>query len=163
MIAATFAGLDVEKSRGGYTLVDPRNGTSLARLKPIPQSDRFELFYWSDMRGRWRTFGDLGRLRLTLERDLPGGNNLSHPEETVRPLFFDKVELRSWNYNGVGPLTRVPQPARKIIDGSRGSTGAVGRANSDHHPARAAGPGMKTVPIAPPSPAIRRSPGFVVN
>ena len=44
MIAATFAGLDVEKSRGGYTLVDPRNGTSLARLKPIPQSDRFELF-----------------------------------------------------------------------------------------------------------------------
>jgi hypothetical protein len=68
MIAATFAGLDVEKSRGGYTLVDPRNGTSLARLKPIPQSDRFELFYWSDMRGRWRTFGDFGRLRLTLER-----------------------------------------------------------------------------------------------
>jgi hypothetical protein len=45
-------GLDVEKSRGGYTLVDPRNGMALARLKPIPQSDRFELFYWSDMRGR---------------------------------------------------------------------------------------------------------------
>ncbi len=68
MIAATFAGLDVEKSRDGYTLVDPRNVPSLARLKPIPQSDRFELFYWSDMRGRWRTFGDFGRLRLTLER-----------------------------------------------------------------------------------------------
>jgi len=58
----------VEKSRGGYTLVDPRNGTSLARLKPIPQSDRFELFYWSDTRGRWRAFGDFGRLSLTLER-----------------------------------------------------------------------------------------------
>ena len=42
--------------------------TPLARLKPFPQSDRFELFYWSDMRGRWRTFGDFGRLRLTLER-----------------------------------------------------------------------------------------------
>jgi hypothetical protein len=38
------------------------------RLKPIPQSDRFELFYWSDMRGHWRTFGDFGRLRLTIER-----------------------------------------------------------------------------------------------
>jgi hypothetical protein len=68
MIAATFAELEVEKSRGGYTLLDPRNGTSLARLQPIPQSDRFELFYWFDMRSRWRTFGDFGRLRLTLER-----------------------------------------------------------------------------------------------
>ena len=45
-----------------------RQTKALARLKPIPQSDRFELFYWSDMRGRWRTFGDFGRLRLTLER-----------------------------------------------------------------------------------------------
>ena len=67
-IAAMFADLDVVKSRGGYTLVDPRNDTPLARLKPFPQSDRFELFYWSDMRGRWRTFGDFGPLRLTLER-----------------------------------------------------------------------------------------------
>jgi hypothetical protein len=43
-IAATFAGLDVVKSPGGYTLIDPRTGTALARLKPFPQSDRFELF-----------------------------------------------------------------------------------------------------------------------
>jgi hypothetical protein len=68
MIAATFAELEVVKSRGGYTLIDPGSGTQLARLKPISQSDRFELFYWSDMRERWRTFGDFGRLRLTLER-----------------------------------------------------------------------------------------------
>jgi hypothetical protein len=68
MIAATFAGLDVVKSRGGYTLADPRTGTPLARLKPFPQSDRFELFYWSDTGGRWRTFGDFGPLRLTLGR-----------------------------------------------------------------------------------------------
>jgi hypothetical protein len=67
-VAATFAGLDVIKSRGGYTLVDPRSGAQIARLKPFPQSDRFELFYWSDTRGRWRTFGDFKRLRLTLER-----------------------------------------------------------------------------------------------
>ena len=70
MIAATFADLEVVKSRGGYTLVDPARGTPLARLKPIPQSDRFELLYWSDMRARWRTFGDFGPLRLTLERAL---------------------------------------------------------------------------------------------
>jgi hypothetical protein len=68
LIAATFADLEVVKSRGGYTVIDPGSGTPLARLKPIPQSDRFELFYWSDMRERWRTFGDFGRLRLTLER-----------------------------------------------------------------------------------------------
>jgi hypothetical protein len=67
-IAAMFADLEVVKSRGGYTLVDPRSGAPLARLKPFPQSDRFELFYWSDMRERWRTFGDFGPLRLTLER-----------------------------------------------------------------------------------------------
>ncbi len=67
-IAAMFADLEVVKSGGGYTLVDPRSGAPLARLKPFPQSDRFELFYWSNMRGRWRTFGDFGRLRLTLER-----------------------------------------------------------------------------------------------
>ena len=68
MIAATFADLEVVKSRGGYMLVDPRDGAPLARLKPFPQSNRFELFYWSEMSGRWRTFGDFGRLRLTLER-----------------------------------------------------------------------------------------------
>ena len=63
-----FHDLTVAKSRGGYTLIDPHSGTPLARLKPIPHSDRFELFYWSDMRGRWRTFGDFEQLRLTLER-----------------------------------------------------------------------------------------------
>ena len=47
---------------------DPYAGSVLARLKPIPQTDRFELFYWSLVRERWRTFGDFGRLRLTLDR-----------------------------------------------------------------------------------------------
>jgi hypothetical protein len=68
LIATLFNDLNVVKSRGGYTLAGPHNGTPLARLKAIPQSDRFELFYWSAMRGRWRTFGDFGQLRLTLER-----------------------------------------------------------------------------------------------
>lgn len=67
-IAAMFRGLDVTKSRGGYTLTDPATSTPLARLKPIPQTDRFELFYWSLVRGRWRTFGDFGRLSLPLDR-----------------------------------------------------------------------------------------------
>jgi hypothetical protein len=66
-IVARFGDLDVIKSRGGYTLHDRRSGHPVARLKPIPQSDHFELFYWSLVRARWRTFGDFGRLALTLE------------------------------------------------------------------------------------------------
>jgi len=68
IITATFSEFDVVRSRRGYTLVDPSSGTPLARLKPIPQSDRFELFYCSAVSGRWRSFGDFGRLSLTLER-----------------------------------------------------------------------------------------------
>jgi hypothetical protein len=83
MIAAMFHDLAVAKSRGGYTLVDPHSGTPLARLRPIPQSDRFELFYWSNMRGRWRSFGDFGRLRLTLER----ANEVFRAE----PIFHSRV------------------------------------------------------------------------
>jgi hypothetical protein len=67
-IAARFPDLYVAKSRGGYTLIDPASDTPLARLKPIPQTDRFELLYWSLVRERWRTFGDFGRLSLTLDR-----------------------------------------------------------------------------------------------
>jgi hypothetical protein len=66
-IRARFRGLDVVKSRGGYTLYDGRSGHPVARLKPIPQGDHFELFYWSLIHERWRTFGDFGRLALTLE------------------------------------------------------------------------------------------------
>jgi hypothetical protein len=67
-IVARFRGLAVVKSRGGYTLYEERSGHPVARLKPIPQSDHFELFYGSLTRERWRTFGDFGRLALTLEK-----------------------------------------------------------------------------------------------
>jgi hypothetical protein len=68
MIATRFDGLDVAKTRGGYTLHDRRTGSPIARLKPIPDTERFELFYWSLARQGWRTFGDFGRLKLTLDR-----------------------------------------------------------------------------------------------
>jgi len=35
--------------------------------RPIPDTDRFELFYWSNVKGRWTTFGNLGRMKLMLE------------------------------------------------------------------------------------------------
>ncbi len=66
-IAAQFARNDVEKSGGGYLIVDRRSSNPVARLRPIPDTDRFELFYWSNVKGRWTTFGNMGRMKLMLE------------------------------------------------------------------------------------------------
>ena len=33
----------------------------------IPDTDRFELFYWSNVKGRWTTFVNLGRMKLMLK------------------------------------------------------------------------------------------------
>jgi hypothetical protein len=66
-IAAQFTRQHVEKSGGGYMIVDRRTSNPVARLRPIPNTDRFELFYWSNIKGRWTTFGNLGRMKLMLE------------------------------------------------------------------------------------------------
>ena len=66
-IAAQFTRHDVEWSRGAYVIIDRRTANPIARLRPIPDTDRFELFYWSNAKGRWTTFGNLGRMKLMLE------------------------------------------------------------------------------------------------
>jgi hypothetical protein len=66
-IAARFNKFDIEPGRGGYTIVDRRTSNPVARLRPIPNTDRFELFYWSNSKGRWTTFGNMGRMKLMLE------------------------------------------------------------------------------------------------
>ena len=66
-IVAEFSEFDVEQSRGGYNLLNRRSASAVARLRPIPGTDRFELFYWCNYRGRWRSFGNLGRLKLMLK------------------------------------------------------------------------------------------------
>ena len=66
-IAAQFTRHDVKKSGGGYLILDRRTSNPVARLRPIPDTGRFELFYWSNVRGRWRTFGNLGRMKLMIE------------------------------------------------------------------------------------------------
>ena len=66
-IAAQFARHDVEWSRGAYMIIDRRTANPIARLRPIPDTDRFELFYWSNVKGRWTTFGNLGRMKLMLD------------------------------------------------------------------------------------------------
>ena len=66
-IATRFDRFDIARNRGGYTLLDRRTGNPAARLKAITGTDGFELFYWSNVRECWRTFGSLGRIELTLE------------------------------------------------------------------------------------------------
>jgi hypothetical protein len=66
-IAAQFTRHDIEWSRGAYTIIDRCTANPIARLRPIPDTDRFELFYWSSVKGRWTTFGNLGRIKLMLE------------------------------------------------------------------------------------------------
>jgi hypothetical protein len=66
-IAQQFSGHGVEKSGGGYLIIDPGSASPVARLRPIPNTDRFELFYWSNLKGRWKTFGNLGHMKLMLE------------------------------------------------------------------------------------------------
>jgi hypothetical protein len=67
LIAARFTRYDVKKSGKGYAIIDRRTANPIARLCPIPKTDRFELFYWSNTKGRWTTFGNLGRMKLMLE------------------------------------------------------------------------------------------------
>jgi hypothetical protein len=66
-IAARFTRHDVEWSRGAFMIIDRRTANPIARLRPIPDTDRFELFYWSNVKRRWTTFGNLGRMKLMLE------------------------------------------------------------------------------------------------
>lgn len=66
-IAARFTRHNVEKSSGAYMILDLRTSNPVARLRPVPDTDRFELLHWSNVKGRWTTFGNLGRMKLTLE------------------------------------------------------------------------------------------------
>jgi hypothetical protein len=65
-IAAQFTRHHVEKNGGGYLIVDPHTQDPIARLRSIPGTDRFELFYWSNAKGGWKTFGNMGRMKLML-------------------------------------------------------------------------------------------------
>jgi hypothetical protein len=66
-IVAQFGNFTVEKGRGGYTLTDRHSQAAIARLRPLTGTDRIELLYWSAVRHRWRTFGNLGVMKLRLQ------------------------------------------------------------------------------------------------
>jgi hypothetical protein len=65
-IAAQFTHHNVEKSGSAYLILDRRSSNPIARLRPIPNTDRFELLYWSNVKGGWKTFGNMGRMKLML-------------------------------------------------------------------------------------------------
>jgi hypothetical protein len=65
-ITAQFTHHNIEKNGVGYLVIDRRTSNSVAQLRPIPDTDRFELFYWSNVKGRWTTFGNMGRMKLML-------------------------------------------------------------------------------------------------
>src|SRR4051794_20107797 len=50
-IVTRFETFEVQAGRGGYTLRHRASHAAVARLRPIPDSDRFELFHWSAVRG----------------------------------------------------------------------------------------------------------------
>ena len=58
-------GVVVEHRRGGYTLTLEATGAPIARLKPIDQSDRMRVLYWSH-RDRWADAAPLGGIILPL-------------------------------------------------------------------------------------------------
>jgi hypothetical protein len=51
-------GVSVRKLRGGYSLSSARTGAPVARLKPMPPDDRFEVLWWR--REAWGPAGPFG-------------------------------------------------------------------------------------------------------
>jgi hypothetical protein len=51
LIAAQFTRHDVAKAGKEYAILDRRTADTIARLRPIPDTDRFELFFWSNNQG----------------------------------------------------------------------------------------------------------------
>ena len=51
-------GVNVRQFRGGYSLSSARTGAPVARLKPMPQDDRFEVLWWR--RDAWGPAGPFG-------------------------------------------------------------------------------------------------------
>jgi hypothetical protein len=51
-------GVSVRKLHGGYSLSSARTGAPVARLKPIPQDDHYEVLWWR--RDAWGPAGPFG-------------------------------------------------------------------------------------------------------
>ncbi len=52
-------GVEVKKSRSGYSLYREDTRQPIARLRPVGLDDHFEIFWWS-YRERWEPVGEFG-------------------------------------------------------------------------------------------------------
>ena len=57
-------GVQVRRIRDGYTLTAARTGAPVARLKPMPSGERYEVLWWR--REAWGSAGPFGAV-LTLD------------------------------------------------------------------------------------------------
>ena len=62
-------GVAVDYRCGSYTLVVEATGAPIARLKPVDESDRMRVLYWSH-RDRWADAAPLGGIILPLDNAL---------------------------------------------------------------------------------------------
>ncbi len=51
-------GMQARRVRGGYTLTSARTGEPVARLRPMPSGERFEILWWR--REAWGPAGPFG-------------------------------------------------------------------------------------------------------
>ena len=57
----------VARAMFGITVYEPDTGAPIARLNPVPGTDRFTVRWWSGYRRRWMPAEALGDVELTLE------------------------------------------------------------------------------------------------
>ena len=55
----------------GITVPEPGTGAPIARLNPVPGTDKFTVRWWSGFRRRWMPAEALGDIVLTLEEAGP--------------------------------------------------------------------------------------------
>ena len=61
----------VARAMLGITVYQPDTGTPIARLNPVPGTDRFTVRWWSGFRHRWMQAEALGDMVMTLEEAGP--------------------------------------------------------------------------------------------
>ena len=63
--------VEVARAMFGITVYEPDTGARIARLNPVPGTDRFTVRWWSGHRQRWMPAEALGDAVMTLEEAGP--------------------------------------------------------------------------------------------
>jgi hypothetical protein len=63
--------VEVVRARFGITVFESGTGAPIARLNPVPGTDRFTVRWWSGFRGRWMQAEGLGDAVMTIDEAGP--------------------------------------------------------------------------------------------